>query len=208
MAGDNECDTSQRDAESLSLVGRTCEVFFEEKWFNAEVISVRVDVGVAKAAVKFIGKDQAREYSVCDIKLLSLIVAKDFPPGAKVQAIWKEDGLWYNAKVTDNKVSGFITVLFDGFDDVPEKVKADQVRAPIIIQRPKPNPVEEKVYVTPAGYKIPEKLKIDPTKDSEKTIAEKKRKIHLIKSQQRTENYSEQVTSNQSMWQKFQKKSH
>ncbi len=193
--------------ESLSLEARTCEVFFEEKWYNAEVISVRVDEGVAKAAVKFIGKDQAREYPVSDIKILPMIVAKEFPAGAKVQAIWKEDGLWYNAKVTDNKEEGYLTVLFDGFDDIPEKVRSDQVRGPIFLQRPKPIPAEVKTYVTPAGYKIPEKLKIDPTKDSERTIADKKRKIHHIKSQQRSEHYSEQVTSNQNMWQKFQKKS-
>lgn len=192
--------------ESLSLVGRTCEVFYEEKWFNAEVISVRVDEDIAKASVKLIGKEQAREYPVSDIKLLTISPSKEFPPGSKVQAIWKEDGLWYNAKVSDNKKEGSFSVIFDGFDDKPEVIGADQIRAPIFHQKPKPVPHEEKTYVTPAGYKIPEKLKIDPTKDSEKVIAEKKRKIHHIKSQQRTENYSEQVTSNTSMWQKFQKK--
>lgn len=194
------------DTPSLSLVGRTCEVFFEEKWFNACITAVRVDNEVAKAAVKFIGKDQAREYPVSDIKLLPVATQTEFPSGTRVQAIWKEDGLWYNAKIDECKPNGTFTVRFDGFDELAEPVEADQVRAPVVVKRSRPEPAEEKVYVTPAGYKIPEKLKIDPTKDSEKVIAEKKRRIHHIKSQQRTENYTEQVTNNQNKWQQFQQK--
>ena len=189
-------------------IGRTAEVFFDNKWFNAEIYSIRVDdMGAERVIVKFIGNDNAREYGLSDIKLLPWASKQDFPEGTKVQAIWKEDGLWYNGSIRGDNTDVVLFVEFDGFEGEPEPVKYDQVRLPVArAPRPVPPPGEEKVYVTPAGYKIPEKLKIDPTRDSEKVIAEKKRKIHHIKSQQRGENYSEQITHNKSKWQQFQQK--
>ena len=197
------------DEKPVSLIGRTCEVYCDNKWFNAVTVSVRKDAhNDDKVVVRILGTENAREYGLVDIKLLPIAPRGEFPVGTKVQAIWKDDGLWYNASVNGFTDNAEFVVAFDGFDTEPEVVNADQVRKPIIVDhRPKPRvPKPEKTYVTPAGYVIPEKLKIDPTRDSEAVIAEKKRKIHLVKSQQRTEKHTEDVTTSKNSWQQFQQK--
>jgi len=183
------------------------------------VLKTRVDEqGHEKIIVKLLGTEQAREYDVKDVKFLDQMKKENYPTGTRVQAIWVDDGLWYDAQIVDapegkSAQDGFF-VVFDGFDDgIPNHVQSDQVRAPIKVSRPqkaKTNDSEEekKTYVTPAGYVIPENLKIDRSKDSEKVIEDKKRKIHQLKSQQRQEKYTEEITHNKSQWQQFQQRMH
>jgi hypothetical protein len=193
-----------------SLIGRTCEVHKEGKWYNAEVISSRKHpTGTTKVIVQVMGTNEGREYGVDDIKLLPKANPEHFTVGMKVQAIWKDDGLWYNAKIEAlPNGDDLYRVLYDGFDGEPETVKADQIREPIIPTRPATQVADKEVktYVTPAGYIIPEKLKINPSKDSEKVMEDKKRKIHHIKSQQRQERHSEELNASKSKWQQFQSK--
>ena len=199
-------ESTGSDEAPSSLEGRTCEAFFNNTWFNAEIHSVRRDGDKEKVIVKLMGKDQAREYHLADIKLLPWASKKQFPSGTKVQAIWKDDGLWYNGIVDRIASDGAFLVSFDGFEGEAEAVRPDRIRVPITVA-PKPREkitASEKTYTTPAGYVVPEKLKIDPTRDTEAKIAEKKRKIHLIKSQQRSEKHSEDMSANKSKWQQFQ----
>ena len=197
-------------------VDRTCEVYCEGQWYNAVVLKARVDEhGSEKVIVKLLGTEQAREYAVKDVKFLNEAKHDEFPTGARVQAIWTDDGLWYNAKVVDapdgkTPQYGFY-VVFDGFDDgITNLVRSDQIREPVKMQRPHKtkdqSDEEKKTYVTPAGYVIPENLKIDRSKDSEKVIEDKKRKIHQLKSQQRQEKYTEEISHNKSQWQQFQQR--
>jgi hypothetical protein len=198
------------------FVGKTCEVYCEDKWYNAVVVSTRIDESMnEKIIVKLMGTEQAREYDVKDVKFLAKAAKDDFPIDTRVQAIWNEDGLWYNGKIVaapdaEAFQDGF-HVVYDGFDDgIPYLVKSDQVRKPIKVPRPQKSDAakadDQKSYVTPAGYVIPENLKIDPSKDSEKIIEDKKRKIHHLKSQQRQDKYTEEITHNKSQWQQFQQK--
>lgn len=199
-------------------IGSTCEVYCEGKWYNAVVLKSRTDnLGGKKVIVKLMGTDQGREYDLKDVKFLPRAEKDKFPIGRKVQAIWEEDGLWYNAEIVDapdsKPVENMFHVVFEGFDDgATYPVQSDQLREPVKYERPKQTHVqadeEKKTYVTPAGYVIPENLKIDPTKDSEKVIEDKKRKIHQIKSQQRRDKYTEEVAHNKSQWQQFQQRMH
>ena len=202
-------------------LGRTCEVYCEGKWYNSVVLKTRIDEhGSEKVIVKLLGTEQAREYDVKDVKFLPRANHEDFPIGHRIQAIWVDDGLWYNAKIVEppsegGKVSDdAFHVTYDGFEDggVPYLVQSDQIREPVKFQKPqKPSGDSEedkKTYVTPAGYVIPENLKIDRAKDSEKVIEDKKRKIHQIKSQQRQEKYTEEISHNKSQWQHFQQRMH
>jgi hypothetical protein len=209
-----QLETKVADLESKSeeddiQLGRACEVFYEGKWFNAEVHSHHESPsGEIKVIVRLLGTEQGREYNLSDIRFLPKAKGDEFTAGMKVQAIWKEDGLWYPATVRTYTEDGSFIVSFDGFDGEPEEVKADQVRKPLILtgvgkQKPK---AEEKTYTTPAGYIIPEKLKIDPTKDTQAVIESKKRKIHVIKSQQRNEKHTAVALESKNKWQSFQQK--
>jgi hypothetical protein len=197
----------QKRHQDAPTAGRTCEVFFDGKWFNSETISMNVnEKGEEKIIVRLLGSDQGREYPLSEVKFLPLATQQQFPEASRVQAIWKGDGLWYNAKVAGFSGNRNFLIAFDGFEGDPEPVASDRVREPIVFKaKPKP-PKEEKTYTTPAGYVIPEKLKIDPTKDTATSIAEKKRKIHHLKSQQRTEKHVDEISTNQSKWQQFQQK--
>ncbi len=197
-------------------IGRTCEVYCESKWYNALVLSSRLEgSNTEKIIVKLMGTEQAREYDIKDVKFLAKANNDDFPVDTRIQVIWGADGLWYNGKIVESPEAktpkDCFYVVYDGFDDgIPYLVKSDQVRKPIKIQRtPKTDAEkeeEQKSYVTPAGYVIPENLKIDPSKDTEKIIEDKKRKIHQIKSQQRRDKYTEEITHNKSQWQQFQQR--
>lgn len=194
------------EVSEQTIEGRTCEVFYDEKWFNAEILVLRIDdKNVHKVIVKLIGTENAREYDLKDIKLLPEMPDGSIKAGSRVQAIWKEDGLWYNGTITGLNPEKECLVEFDGFEGKAEVVKRDQVREPIIVSADV-KVKETKTYMTPGGYVIPEKLKIDKSKDSEAVMADKKRKAHHLKSQQRSEKLSEEAHQSKQKWQQFQQK--
>ncbi|KAF4661815.1 Survival of motor neuron--splicing factor 30 [Perkinsus chesapeaki] len=199
--------SAQTSARS-HLVGRTCEVFYENKWFNAEITGVRVDeIGTERCAVRFIGFDQRREYKVQDVALLKPPRPQEAPVGSTVQAIWSQDGLWYQCTVLEHTVKGYKVLFEEDPGQTPEEVSIDQIRLiPKAVETKKATAVAEKEYVTPGGYRIPEKYKIDPKVDSEASIDAKKRKIHQLKTQQREELKNKESKQAQNSWQKFAKK--
>lgn len=203
--------TSPVAEQSACSIGRTCEVYFDDKWFNATVHSVTTSdqKHEEKVIVKIMGRESYREYLTVDIKLLPVIPVDQFSIGSKVQAIWKDDGLWYNAELKAVTAEGEFEIAYDGFDTESVILPRDQVRVPVVVNKQKKPLVisaNEPTYVTPAGYVIPEKLKIDPLKDAEDVIAKKKRKIHALKSQQKGDKYVEEISSNVNKWQSFQQK--
>ena len=194
------------EVSEQTIEGRACEVYFEEKWYNAEILVLRIDDKNAhKVIVKLIGTENAREYDLKDIKLLPEMAEASLTTGMRVQAIWKEDGLWYNGTITGLNSDKHCLVEFDGFEGKAEIVKRDQVREPIVVAT-EVKAKEVKTYTTPGGYVIPEKLKIDKSKDSEAVMADKKRKAHHLKSQQRAEKLSEEAYQSKQKWQQFQQK--
>lgn len=200
-------DVVSEEKSAVSIVGKTCEVYFDGKWFNSEIISLRNEEnGIVKVIVKLMGVNQTREYDLKDIRLLPDAEFGQFPIGKSVQAIWADDGLWYPATISDADIeSGVFLVRFDGFEAEATTVKPDRVREPVIFPRGEKSK-EVKTYTTPAGYIIPEKLRIDKNRDSDETIAEKKRKAHQLKSHQRSDKISEEATAGKQKWQQFKQK--
>ncbi|KAF4672707.1 Survival of motor neuron--splicing factor 30 [Perkinsus olseni] len=199
--------TAQAAARRSHLVGRTCEVFYENKWFNAEITGVRIDeLGTERCAVRFIGFDQRREYKVQDVALLKPPRPQEAPVGSVVQAIWAQDGLWYQCTILEHTVKGYKVIFEEDPGQTPEEVNIDQIRLIAREAQAKKATVGEKEYITPAGYRIPEKYKVDPKVDSEASIEAKRRKIHQLKTQQREEMKDKESKQSQVSWQKFAKK--
>eukprot|EP00930_Biecheleria_cincta_P001191 TRINITY_DN102356_c0_g1_i1.p1 TRINITY_DN102356_c0_g1~~TRINITY_DN102356_c0_g1_i1.p1 ORF type:complete len:340 (+),score=78.96 TRINITY_DN102356_c0_g1_i1:47-1066(+) len=194
--------SSRSSAKSVhtALVGRTCEAFFEQKWYNGEIKSVRRDDrGMERCMVEFIGFSNSREFKVTDVRLLRPPHPAQCQPGTRCQGIFAEDGLWYDCVITEQTEKGY-RVTFTDYSTKAE-VKFDQIR----LQNSgkvgeKKRTVKE--IVTPAGYKIPESMAIQKT-DSEEVIEAKKRKIMAIKKQQRTDKLEEDYSKQQTSWQKF-----
>jgi hypothetical protein len=202
-AAPQQSSSSKKESRSVhaALVGRTCEAFFEQKWYNAEIRGVRRDDrGIERCTVDFIGRDgQSREYKVTDVKMLRPPHPAQCQPGTKCQAVFPEDGLWYDSMITEQTEKGY-KVSFTEYSGKAE-VKFDQIRlASTGKVGEKKRQIKE--VATPAGYKIPESLVIQKT-DTSEVIETKKRKIQAIKKQQRTDRQDDEATKKQSSWQKF-----
>lgn len=190
----------QQKSVHTALVGRTCEAFFEQKWYNGEIKSVRRDDrGIERATVDFIGFQNQREYKVTDIKMLRPPHPAQCQAGTRCQAIFPEDGLWYDCVITEQTEKGYKITFTDYGTKV--EVKFDQIRITSSGKvAEKKRTIKE--VATPAGYKIPESLVIQKA-DSEEVIETKKRKITAIKKQQRVDRIEEDSMKKQSSWQKF-----
>ncbi|OVA19135.1 Tudor domain [Macleaya cordata] len=139
-----------------------------------------------------------------------------FPVGTKVQAVWSEDGEWYDATIEALTPNGYY-VAFDGWGN-REEVDPDNVRP---IQEGVVNALleaEKEAEATKQAIKrkiaqaavvdfqsrsLPAKLRIEPD-DPEDVKAAKKKKIHAFKSKVRFEQLEVTQNKRQNAWQQFQ----
>ncbi|XP_057797891.1 uncharacterized protein LOC131013971 isoform X1 [Salvia miltiorrhiza] len=154
--------------------------------------------------------------STFDKPRTTAINGNKFPIGIKVQAVWSEDGEWYDATIEAHTPNGYY-VCYDGWGN-KEEVDPDNVRP---IQEDTANPLLEAEKIAVATkealkrkiaqsaskefetWTVPAKLQIEPN-DPEDVKAAKRKKIHAFKSKMRME--AKEVTQNkrQNAWQQFQ----
>jgi len=195
--------SSSKKQESKSvhtaLVGRTCEAFFEQKWYNGCIKTVRRDErGIERCMVEFVGFTQSREYKITDVKMLRPPHPAQCQPGTNCQGIFPEDGLWYDCVITEQTGKGY-KVTFTEYGTKAE-IKFDQIRLGGGKSQDKKRTIKE--VTTPAGYKVPESLTIMKA-DTEEVKETKRRKIQAIKKQQRVDKIDEDAMKSQVGWQKF-----
>ncbi|XP_073118731.1 uncharacterized protein [Henckelia pumila] len=143
-------------------------------------------------------------------------IVHNFAVGTKVQAVWSEDGEWYDGTIEGHTVNGYY-ICYDGWGN-KEEVDPDNVRS---IEEDTADPLLEAEKVAVAtkealkrkiaqaaakdfqSWTVPEKLQISPN-DPEDVKAAKRKKIHAFKSKMRLE--EKEVTQNkrQNAWQQFQ----
>lgn len=192
---------AQKKSKSVhtALVGRTCESFYEQKWYLGTIQSVRRDDrGIERCTVDFIGVPTQREYKITDVKMLRPPHPAQCQPGTNCQGIFHEDGMWYDCVITEQTEKGY-KVTFQEYGTKAD-VKFDQIRLTSKSSTDKKRTIKE--VTTPAGYKVPESLAIAKT-DTEEIKETKKRKIQAIKKQQRTDKIEEDAMKKQAGWQKF-----
>lgn len=136
-----------------------------------------------------------------------------FPIGSKVQAVWSEDGEWYDATVEDLTPNGYY-VTFDGWGN-REEVDPDNVRpvefnalleAEKVAEATKQaikRKIAQAASVDFQSRTLPAKLRIEPD-DSEDVKAAKRKKIHSFKSKMRFEQLEVAQNKRQNAWQQFQ----
>ncbi|XP_041015359.1 survival of motor neuron-related-splicing factor 30 isoform X1 [Juglans microcarpa x Juglans regia] len=141
---------------------------------------------------------------------------ENFPIGTKVQAVWSEDGEWYEAMIEAHTPNGYY-VCYDGWGN-KEEVDPANVRP---IQEGVINALTEaeraaeatkqaikrKIALAAAtdfqSRSLPAKLHIDPD-DPEDVKAAKRKKIHAFKSKMRFEQLEVTQNKRQNAWQQFQ----
>ncbi|KAF6135262.1 hypothetical protein GIB67_037346 [Kingdonia uniflora] len=139
-----------------------------------------------------------------------------FPIGAKVQAVWSEDGEWYDATVEAHTPDGYY-VAYNAWGN-KEEVDPDNVRP---IEEGEVNALleaEKGAEATKLAIKrkiaqasvvefesrsLPAKLRIEPD-DPEDVKAAKRKKIHAFKSKVRFEKLEVTQNKRQNAWQQFQ----
>ncbi|XP_008803795.1 survival of motor neuron-related-splicing factor 30 [Phoenix dactylifera] len=139
-----------------------------------------------------------------------------FSVGTKVQAVWSEDGEWYDATIEALTPNGYY-VCYDGWGN-REEVDPANVRP---IQEGVVDALleaEREAEATKQAIKrkiaqaavtdfqarsLPPKLRIDPN-DAEDVKAAKRKKIHAFKSKVRFEQLEVVQNKRQNAWQQFQ----
>ncbi|CEM04052.1 unnamed protein product [Vitrella brassicaformis CCMP3155] len=204
----------ERVSPYLRYLGRSCEANYEGTWFNGEIVDVRPDDTLV---VEFTGYKNREEYAPQSgkVRILKPPHPSLLQPGAACQAIYDEDGLWYDCTIDEQTELGY-KVTFTEYGN-QEHVKADQVRlagtgggAQAGGKRGKDGRGGDKRRVkeilTPGGYRIPEHLTIKPT-DTEDQKKSKKKRMHSIKAKQKQEKEEEEANKKKSSWQKHFNKS-
>ncbi|KQJ94817.1 survival of motor neuron-related-splicing factor 30 isoform X2 [Brachypodium distachyon] len=139
-----------------------------------------------------------------------------FAVGTKVQAVYSEDGEWYNATIEGLTPNGY-HVSYEGWGNKEEVDPAnvrprDEEAADALGQAAKEaeatkNAIKRKIeQAATSDYQIrslPAKLKIDPN-DPEDVKTAKRKKIHAFKSKARFEQLEFNQNKRQNAWQQFQ----
>lgn len=139
-----------------------------------------------------------------------------FPVGTKVQAVWSEDGEWYDATIHAYTPNGYYVC----YDDWGNKEEVDHANIRPLQEGPV-NPLVEAEKIAEAtkqalkrkiaqaaasdvqSRSLPAKLLIDPN-DPEDVKAAKRKKIHAFKSKVRIEQLEVAQNKRQNAWQQFQ----
>eukprot|EP00899_Mesostigma_viride_P015836 jgi/Mesvir1/24253/Mv10955-RA.2 len=152
----------------------------------------------------------------------TLSIRKGWHEGAKCQARWTEDGMWYNATILSFTDKGAL-VVFDEYENKDEVTLASLRPRPADAAHPPKKKGAEPggpggVQVDPLTLKrrklmerseeflekgIPEKMRIKP-EDSEEVKAKKRKMIHAFKSSQRLVKQETESARKQSAWKDFQ----
>jgi survival-of-motor-neuron-related-splicing factor 30 len=137
------------------------------------------------------------------------VAAGPFAVGSRVQAIYRTDGLWYDAVIDAITDDGNYKITFLGYGN-KQDTKLAEMREPVAAP-PKPEGGEKKkrakmddVFETnEAGeFVVPKNLQILPN-DSEEVKAKKKRKIKSLKDKFRMKRAEKARSDKQNSWKKF-----
>lgn len=139
-----------------------------------------------------------------------------FPVGTKVQAVWSEDGEWYDATVDAHTPNGYY-VSYDGWgnreevdpanirpiQEGPVDALLEAERVAEATKQAIKRKIAQAASVDLQSRTLPAKLRIEPD-DPEDVKAAKRKKIHAFKSKMRLEQLEVTQNKRQNAWQQFQ----
>ncbi|KAJ4966951.1 hypothetical protein NE237_018800 [Protea cynaroides] len=137
------------------------------------------------------------------------------PVGSKVQAVWSEDGEWYDATIEAHTPNGYY-VSYDEWGNKeevdPSNVRPIQEAVDALVEAERvaeatKQAIKRKIAQAATtdfqSRTLPAKLRIEPD-DSEDVKAAKRKKIHAFKSKNRFEQLEVTQNKRQNAWQQFQ----
>ncbi|XP_022155149.1 survival of motor neuron-related-splicing factor 30 [Momordica charantia] len=175
-----------------------------------EISGSNVETGDNSASISFL---QSKETKM-EAESLSDHHEK-FPIGSKVQAVWSEDGEWYDATIEAHTVNGFY-VSYDSWGNKeevdPANVREIQQEVNALLEAERmaeatkqaiKRKIAQAASVDFQSRNLPPKLRIEPD-DPEDVKATKRKKIHAFKSKMRIEQLEVTQNKRQNAWQQFQ----
>ncbi|GAB4847438.1 hypothetical protein Ancab_026495 [Ancistrocladus abbreviatus] len=139
-----------------------------------------------------------------------------YPVGTKVQAVWSEDGEWYDATIEAITPNGY----YISYDEWGNKEEVDPANVRLIedgavnalleaereaeaTKQALKRKIAQAAAVDIQSRSLPSKLRINPD-DPEDVKAAKRKKIHAFKSKVRFEHLEVTQNKRQNAWQQFQ----
>ncbi|WVZ10583.1 hypothetical protein V8G54_015113 [Vigna mungo] len=120
-----------------------------------------------------------------------------FVIGTKVQAVWSEDGEWYDATIEAYTPNGYY-VSYDNWDALLEAERVAEATKQAIKRK-----IAQAASIDLQSRSLPAKLRIEAD-DPEDVKASKRKKIHAFKSKMRMEQLEVTQNKRQNAWQQFQ----
>ncbi|EOY25771.1 hypothetical protein SCA6_018967 [Theobroma cacao] len=183
----------------------------------AEVIALTEELLATAKQNEISGSDIGTSYSAPPAQSKEAGKTSDygdkFPVGTKVQAVWSEDGEWYDATVEAITPNGYF-VLYDGWGNKeevdPANVRAIEYNALLEAEKVAEatkqaikRKIAQAASVDFQSRSLPAKLRITAD-DPEDVKAAKRKKIHAFKSKMRFEQLEVAQNKRQNAWQQFQ----
>jgi hypothetical protein len=186
--------------------GRICAAFYEDekKWFNA--IINQVDEKEQTAEITWLGYKTKETLPSKNIKVQEMMKQDELEPGIQCEAIYYEDGKWYNATIEQISEHGvhikylkyedLEVVSFDSIRITPDQKQANLKRKELLSKAPDAEDEE---------FKIPDYLKITPA-DSEAVRLSKRKRVKSIKNKHKQEVLEKISKEKQDGWLNFAQK--
>lgn len=193
--------TENSDTGQSVLIGRTCVVLYGGKQKYGEIVQIKSDKPEDLVILEILGSREPCTLALKSLRLLEPPLPNQCKPGSLVQALYSDDGRWYDCIINRKTENGYIVTYKDY--NTSEEVRNDRIR---LKTRTEPRTKEIKEIITPAGYVIPENLIIKKT-DTDKEKMRKKKLVQSLKKQQKAEKIHEEATKRANNWRKFQQKS-
>lgn len=183
----------------------------------AEVIALTEELLATAKQNEISGSDIGTSVSAAAAQSKEMVKTSDyedkFPVGTKVQAVWSEDGEWYDATVEAVTPNGYY-VSFDGWGNKeevdPANVRAIEYNALLEAEKVAEatkqaikRKIAQAASVDFQSRSLPAKLRIT-SDDPEDVKAAKRKKIHAFKSKMRLEQLEVAQNKRQNAWQQFQ----
>lgn len=161
----------------LEDVGRICNAFYESenKWYTAMINQVYLHDLTAE--LTWLGYKEKEVLPFKYIKINEPLKKEELEVGMLCEAIYYEDGKWYNATIQMISDHG-VHVKYNKYDDI-EVVSFDSIRITpeqkMLFQKKKENMKNKVASEDDMEFKVPEYLKITPADNEMQRLSKKKR---------------------------------
>eukprot|EP01053_Blabericola_migrator_P010092 Blabericola_migrator_1__10091@NODE_55_length_16001_cov_154_094327_g51_i0_p8_GENE_NODE_55_length_16001_cov_154_094327_g51_i0NODE_55_length_16001_cov_154_094327_g51_i0_p8_ORF_typecomplete_len320_score76_59SMN/PF06003_12/3_4e12SMN/PF06003_12/5_8e02TUDOR/PF00567_24/7_6e02TUDOR/PF00567_24/4_1e07Agenet/PF05641_12/0_00015PCB_OB/PF17092_5/1_2e02PCB_OB/PF17092_5/0_04PCB_OB/PF17092_5/7_4e03Fis1_TPR_C/PF14853_6/0_035PWWP/PF00855_17/8_1CHD5/PF04420_14/1_2_NODE_55_length_16001_cov_154_094327_g51_i037894748 len=211
-----EPQSPQAPAESRQIsgvdkiIGRTCCLETPNGFIFGEILSIENSLSDGSGSVPshvkvlWFATKQKQMVPAANLRLLAPMPPELVIPGMQAQALYAEDGEWYECAVESITGEGYV-VTYTGYGNT-ETIPVDRLRpanTPIHSKKQEKKKVKE--IITPAGFRIPSNLIAKPS-DTEAQKADKRRRLNKLKREQKAAQEEQEARRVQSSWMTHVKK--